>query len=224
MAGGIEGEGRRGEPTPQQSKPTDQHKPHLEGANGSPGLPPTLHERAKPPPESQERQPLPDVLDVLERRAQLRESWVRFRRSHKHQHTREYLALRNEHLEKVEQLGDEVASLYPNWPARDRLIFDLYTTVEEWRYGLPAQQTQQFIAKVQPLSDEGLAEELRTARAAAERKAAIAKKISETQRSNRSLTPEERERSRAYQRRMKELRSQTEQQQPKQVFPDPPKE
>jgi hypothetical protein len=142
------------------------------------------------PQTSPERQPLPSVLDILERRAQLRESWVRFRRSHKHQHTREYLALRNEHLEKVEQLGDEVASLYPTWPARDRLTFDLYTTVEEWRYGLPAQQTQQFIAKVQPLSDEGLAEELRTARAAAERKAAIAKKISETQRRNRNLTPQ----------------------------------
>jgi hypothetical protein len=149
---------------------------------------------------------------------------VRFRRSHKHQHTREYLALRNEHLEKVEQLGDEVASLYPAWEPRDQLIFDLYTTVGKWRYGLPAQQTQQFIAKVQPLSEDKLREEIRKAQEAQKRKAAITEKMLETHLRNRNLTPEERERSRAYQRRMKELRSQTEQQQPKQVFPDPPKE
>jgi hypothetical protein len=31
--------------------PESQHTPH-EGGNGSPGIPPTLHERAKPPPES----------------------------------------------------------------------------------------------------------------------------------------------------------------------------
>jgi hypothetical protein len=31
--------------------PEPQHAPH-EGGNGAPGLPPTIHERAKPPPES----------------------------------------------------------------------------------------------------------------------------------------------------------------------------
>jgi hypothetical protein len=45
----IEGEGRRGEPTA-QSKLTEQHKPQQEGGNGSPGLP-SVHQRAKPPPE-----------------------------------------------------------------------------------------------------------------------------------------------------------------------------
>jgi hypothetical protein len=162
---------------------------------------PQIHQPEAKPQASPERQPQKGVFDIMGRRAQLRESWVRFRRSHKHQHTREYLALRNEHLEKVEQLGDEVASLYPKWPSRDRLIFDLYTTVEEWRYGLPAQQTQQFIAKVQPLSDEGLAEELRTAREALERKAARYKKSAETRRLNSGLTPEERERLRREKKR-----------------------
>jgi hypothetical protein len=53
MPRGIEGERPRGELTSQQSKPTEQHKPHQEGGNGSLGLPPTINERAKPPPESQ---------------------------------------------------------------------------------------------------------------------------------------------------------------------------
>jgi hypothetical protein len=48
---GIEGEGRHGEPTPQPSTPTEQHRPQLEGDNGVPGIAPTLNERSKPPPE-----------------------------------------------------------------------------------------------------------------------------------------------------------------------------
>jgi hypothetical protein len=143
---------------------------------------------------SQEHQPRPGVLDILERRAQLCESQVRdlYLRHHESKHNREYLALRNAHLEKVEQLGDEAASLYPNWEARDQLIFDLYTTSGEWRYGLPAQQTQQFIAKVQDMSEDELREEIRKAQEVQERKAAIAKKVSEAQRHNRTLSLEER--------------------------------
>src|SRR5678816_3594414 len=37
---------------PQPSKQPELHKTQQEGANGAPGLPPTLNERAKPPPES----------------------------------------------------------------------------------------------------------------------------------------------------------------------------
>jgi hypothetical protein len=45
---------KEGENQPQQSKqPESQQTPH-EGGNGSRGLPPTIHERAKPPPESVE--------------------------------------------------------------------------------------------------------------------------------------------------------------------------
>jgi hypothetical protein len=79
---GIEGEGRSIDPTAQPSTPTEQHKPHQECGNGASGIPPTLNERAKPPPEDsayggsdrtrvQEPQPLPDVLDVFKRKAQL---------------------------------------------------------------------------------------------------------------------------------------------------------
>ncbi len=52
MSGGIEREGPSGEPKSHQSKPSEQHKPHQEGGNGSPGLRRTVQERAKPPPES----------------------------------------------------------------------------------------------------------------------------------------------------------------------------
>ena len=239
---------KEGENQPQSSRPTELHKPQIEAGNGARGIPLNLSERAKPPPgrsaqgrrevtsvqqpERHERQALPSVLDILERRAQLRESQVRDLRHAKSKHTRVYLALRNEHLEKMEQLGEEVASLYPNWEPRDQLIFDLYTTLEEWRYGLRMHQTQQFIAQVQPMSEDELRGELRKAQEVQERKAAIAKKGSETQRRNKNLTPEERyrlqkesarERSRAYQRRKRESRLQAEQPQPTQVFPDPPK-
>jgi hypothetical protein len=40
------------ERTARQSKPTEQLNPHHEGGNGSLGLPRTVHESAKPPPES----------------------------------------------------------------------------------------------------------------------------------------------------------------------------
>jgi hypothetical protein len=141
-----------------------------------------------------ERQPLPDVLDVLERRAQLYESRRREVVFHPHKHSREYLALRKEHIGKMEQLGDEVASLYPNWEPRDQLIFDLYTTLKPWRFGSSAQDTQAFIARVQspPMTEDELREEIHKAQEAEERKAAIGRKIQETHRLNKNLTPEER--------------------------------
>jgi len=42
-----------GEPLLPQRKPAEQIKPHQEAGNGSLGLPRTVHELAKPPPESQ---------------------------------------------------------------------------------------------------------------------------------------------------------------------------
>jgi hypothetical protein len=70
---GPEGKRPHFDRTSQQRTPTEQHKAQQEGGNVSPGVPPTLHERAKPPPESQERQALPSVWDVLERRVMLEE-------------------------------------------------------------------------------------------------------------------------------------------------------
>jgi hypothetical protein len=225
------------ERTPNRPIPEGELKQNAPGARPL-GIPPPNSEHS---PQgggstSPERQPLPSALDILERRAQLYEHRIRDLRlrHHESKHTREYLNLYREHRENVEQLGDEAARLYADWSDRNRLISDLYTTSVEWNIGLSPEKTQQFIAKVQALSEEELREELRRARAVAEQKAAISKKISETHRLNSSLTPQERyekqrekdrERSRAYQRRKREERRlQAEQQQPMQVFPDPPKE
>jgi len=62
MLRGIEGERPHGERTAQPSTPTEQHKPQLEGGNGVPGIPPTLHELAHAPPEgSQGTSPVENV-------------------------------------------------------------------------------------------------------------------------------------------------------------------
>jgi hypothetical protein len=151
-------------------------------------------EPAKPQHERGEGQPLPSARDVLQRWAQLNENRKRELIPHEHKHSREYLVLRRKHHEKLVELEAAVSLLYDKWPDRDRLTFDLYTATANWRWGLSGEETRHFIAKVAPLSNEELAEELRTAREALERKAARYKKMTETQRRNRSLTPEERER------------------------------
>ena len=224
------------EGTPNRPIPEGELKQNAPEAGAGPlGIPPPTpdHSPQGGGSTSPERQPLPSILDILERRAQLYERRMRLARNHKQKHTREYLDFYREHRENVEQLGDEVARLYAEWPDRDRLIFDLYTTSKSWNLGFSPEKTQQFIAKVAPMSEEEIAEELRKARAAAERKSAISKKISETQRLNTSLSPQERhekqleknrERSRAYQRRRREERRLQAVQQPTQVFPQPPEE
>jgi hypothetical protein len=78
------------------------------------------------------------------------------------------------------------------------------------------------MARVAPLSGE----QLRKAKAAAERKAAIGKKRFETRERQKGLPPEERkrlrnERARDYQQRKKESRFQAEKPQPTQVLPPP---
>lgn len=145
-----------------------------------------VQQEAKPQ-GSPERQPLPSVLDILERKAQLNESiWGRYRKGQKYSRKEAYAFNKQDNEAKM-QLDAEVTSLYPNWADRDQLIFDLYTASEALRSGLGASETQEFIAKVQPLSEEGLHEEMRKVQEAQERKAAIAKKISDTQRSHRGL-------------------------------------
>jgi hypothetical protein len=56
---GPEGERPRVELTSQKPKQPEQTQPQLEGGNGSPGIQPTLNERAKPPPESRAYRTLP---------------------------------------------------------------------------------------------------------------------------------------------------------------------
>jgi hypothetical protein len=94
----------------------------------------------------------------------------------------------------VQELGAEATSLYSGWPERDRLTLDLYAVSEDWAIGLSPQRTQEFIAQVASLSVEELAEELRKAKEAAERKAAIAKKSFETRERQKGLPSEERKR------------------------------
>jgi hypothetical protein len=252
MAGGQEREIPRNITPQQGSRPDQKHS--LEAGEGTRDI--SKPELGKPQQDKGEGQPLPNVQDILERRAQLYESRKRdlYQRQHKSKHSREYLALYDEHRDKVRQLGDEVASHYAEWTDHDRLIFDLYTTSVNWRIGLSAEETQQFIARATPLSKEKLIEELRKARETAERKAARYKKMAETQRLNRSLTAEERdrlakekdrERSRRwrqanpkkveeYSRRARQMRSymreefgrhlQADESQPTQVFPRPANE
>jgi len=132
--------------------PDAQHASQ-ERRKASPGLPPTLHERAKPPPESRERTLLPSVWGVLERRVRLKD------RSRGKEYDRE--------RREVIRLEDEI---YAKGTPRDGLILDLY---DEIRYEpgnsrgvgrfrrLSLEEYQQFRSKFELLSEEQLSEELR---------------------------------------------------------------
>ena len=132
--------------------PEPQRNPH-EGGNGAFGLPRTVHESAKPPPESRERTLLPSVWDILERRVRLKDR----------SRGEEYDWERRE----VIRLEDEI---YANGTPRDELILDLY---DEIRYEpgnsqgvdrfrrLSLEEYQQFRSKFELLSEEQLSEELR---------------------------------------------------------------
>src|SRR4051812_12738887 len=74
LPGRYRPENEQPKPTEHPNQPEPQRAPH-EGGNDVPGLPPTLHERAKPPPKSQERQPLPSVWDVLEGQVRIHEEF-----------------------------------------------------------------------------------------------------------------------------------------------------
>jgi len=128
MAGGQEREIPRSITPQQGSRPDQKHS--LEAGEGTRGI--SKPAQGKPQQDKGEGQPLPNVQNILERRAQLYESRIRdlYQRQHKSKHSREYLALYDEHRNKVRQLGDEVASHYAEWTGHDRLIFDLYTTRE----------------------------------------------------------------------------------------------
>jgi hypothetical protein len=132
--------------------PDPQRAPH-EGVNGSPGLQPTIHERANPPPDNQERQPLPNVWEYLERKVRLKD---RSRGEEYDWERREVLRLEDE--------------IYAKGTPRDGLILDLY---DEIRYEpgnsqgvdrfrrLSLEEYQQFRSKFELLSEEQLSEELR---------------------------------------------------------------
>jgi hypothetical protein len=120
---------------------------------------------------------------------------------------------------------------------RDRLIIDVYTTMNTyesgkpvpWRSALPLPElTREFIAKAQRMSNEELAEELHKAQKVVERRIQANRKRQETRIRQKGLTWEERhenllERARQrYHERKEQGRLQAEEQQPTQVFPDHP--
>jgi hypothetical protein len=161
-----EGQRPHFERTSQQRTSTEQPKPHQEGGNASPGLPPTVHERAKPPPESQERHPLPSVWDILERKVSLDECYVGLERYSVPESFRDLREAREYYREQreVKRLEEE---LREKGTARDKLILHLFDSITLqlgsgepiYRYLLRA-EFQQLSSKVVPLSDEEIAEEI----------------------------------------------------------------
>jgi hypothetical protein len=198
---------------------------HKEGDN----RPQQIHQPEAKPQGSSERQPLPDALDVLARR-------VQFQEDHRAGRIIGQLKLR----EARQQQANELKTVYEHGTDRDRLILNVYTTLSKSRSDesilfeapyLRPQKTRDLIARVAPMTEVELREELRKAQEALERKTAALRKRDQTWILYQNLTPEERdekrreahrEYARGYrQRRREQARSQTEQQQPTQIYPHP---
>jgi hypothetical protein len=188
----------------------------------------TIQPEAKPQ-GGPERQPLPDALDVLARR-------VQFQEDHRARRIIGQRKLREMRL----QQANELKTVYEHGTDRDRLILDVYTTMSKTRSDesilfetpyLRPQKTRDLIARVAPMTEVELREELRKAQEALERKTAALRKRDQTWILYQNLTPEERdekrreahrEYARGYRQRHREqTRSQTEQQQPTQIYPRP---
>jgi hypothetical protein len=156
-----------------------------------------------------ERQPLPDVLDVLERRAQLVER--AFARERQKFSREENKAFDQEYSAAKARLGGELAMLYISGDARKRLMIDVYTTLTQrapfqytalnrphflhefhWRADLPPEKIRKFITDVGSMKEDELREELRKAQEVQEKKIQAQRKGRETRLLNKKLTPEER--------------------------------
>ena len=168
---GIERGTPSGDSTPQQRTPTEQHKPQQEGGNGSPGHPPTLHERAKAPPESRARQPLqlPNVWDYAERKVRLHAPDVEDRPQRESE----------EYKREMEEVNRLYRELEERGTPRDNLILDLYGEIrcEPAPFPNPTrlrdlslEEFQQFRSRVESLSDEQITEEILKAEAEFDRK------------------------------------------------------
>jgi hypothetical protein len=131
----------------------------------------------KPPPgpeqpqegggKSPERQPLPNIWDVLEWKVRIDECYLGLDRYsvpqgfHDLQEAREYYREQRE----VKRLEEELAE---KGTARDKLIFDLFDSItlrlgsgeSTYRY-LSRDEFQQLRSKVEPFSDEKIAKETR---------------------------------------------------------------
>jgi hypothetical protein len=190
------------------------------------------------PPSTPERQPLPSVLDILERRAQLQEERERVSQQLGPKVTRARIAMLVEYSDKEIDLGRELKAAHDLGTDRDWLIIDVYTTMTKYesdeavrwhRVLVFPEQIRQFISRVASMSNEEIAEELRNAQAELERKTLLERKKRETREANKGLSWAERHekklekaRQRSRERRQR-LKLEAEQQQSTQVFPHRPK-
>ena len=161
-------------PNRPSSIPEPQHSSH-ESGNGSLGLPPTLHERANPPPESHERRRLSGVWNYLEHRVKV--------------YTPDRNRLFVDRIRQQKAVDRWMEGLRKKGTDRDRLINDLYTSITiQPGYGgraireLSLEEFAPFRSKVEPMTDEEIIEESRKEEEAKQRK------IEESLNTNRPLT------------------------------------
>lgn len=229
-------------PIPSPAGRPEKNQPTLEVGEGRHGVPPPQGEQSQPQQDKGESQPLPSLLEVLERRVQLQESERAGRPAREKWTRQQKMAFGKKFTEAQRQQGDELKKLYTAGTARDSLIIDVYTTMAKtsadsaiiWTNYISPQKTRDLIARLKPMSNEEIREELRQAKASLERKTAAFRKRSENWWLYRNLTPEERAEKqrearreygrRRYRERKEQARLQTEQHQTKQVFPPPASE
>jgi hypothetical protein len=219
---------------------TEQKQNTPEAGAGPLGIPPPTPDQT-PQDEgskSPEHQPIPEVFDILERRAQLQEERKMVSKQLGPYVTHARRAMLVEYSDKEIDLGRELKALHDSGTDRDRLIIDVYRTMNTYEIGEPApwssalplpELTRQFISRIAPMSNEELTEELHNAQKVVERRTQANRKRRETREANKGLTWAERhkklrESARRYQQeRRKQRKLQPEQPPPTQVFPDPPK-
>jgi hypothetical protein len=152
----VEGQGGpyNQEPTPSEAKRPENNQPTLEVGEGRGGVPPPLREPAKSQQESQEHQSVPDVWDVLERRIRVQERHSRLGES---PGRRALNRLYRDDLEvrRLEEALDEKGT------PRDKHILDLFYRTQPV-LSPSRERFQEFRARTEVLSDEEIAEELRT--------------------------------------------------------------
>jgi hypothetical protein len=160
----------------------------------NPGVLQSLLEPAQRIPERQEREPKAGVLDLLERRAQFKESelfrrWIKTGDGRKKEHK----ALNKEYHEAWDRLADELATLYDSGNTLERRTIEYYSSLNNtptfrgmhWHSDLSSPRAiRTFIALVEPMSEQELLEEIRKAEEALEKKALTVQKIKETKRRN----------------------------------------
>jgi hypothetical protein len=143
-----EGRGRRqGEPTPSQARRSEQKQTPQQRGEGVRGIPPPQGEQAKPQHERGERHPAPDVWDLVERRVR----------------NFEVPSSDPEYYSKFNELNRLKAEIMEKGTGRDKDILALLHFRKGGFFGILPEELQKFRAKVAPLSDEKVAEELRKA-------------------------------------------------------------